>query len=75
MHTPEKGGASGLLNCLADAVKCLDVEEILDKDSILGVEGKPVLVGGGTDGASMNIAPVNGMRGKLQSALPWLFWS
>lgn len=53
----------------------MGVEDLFDETSVLGVEGKPVLVGGGTDGASVNIAPLNGMRGQLQGALPWLFWS
>lgn len=35
----------------------------------------PVLVGCGTDGASVNVSHQNGMRGKLQAALPWLYWS
>ena len=56
---------SGLLNCLAHALKCIDVEDILDKNSVLG---------GGTDRVSVNIAPVDGMRGNLQNALPRLFW-
>ena len=51
------------------------MEDILDKASVLGVEAKPVLVGGGTDGASVNIGSLSSMRSKLQSALPFLFWS
>ena len=35
----------------------------------------PVLVGCGTDGASVNVSEQNGMRGKLQAALPWLYWA
>lgn len=35
----------------------------------------PVLVGGGTDGAAVNISEQNGMRGKLQRELPWLTWT
>ena len=29
----------------------------------------------GTDGASVNVAQQNGMKGLLQSAHPWLVWS
>ena len=36
---------------------------------------KPVLIKGGTDGASVNIGQNNSMRTKLQSALEWLFWA
>jgi len=32
-------------------------------------------VDGGTDGASATIAEQNGMKGKLQKELPWLFWT
>ena len=35
----------------------------------------PVLIGAGTDGASVNVGAHGGMKGKLQSDLPWLFWS
>ena len=56
MHTPEKGDVSGLLNCFAHALKCKDVEDILDKNSVLG---------GGTDRVSVNIVLVDGMRGNL----------
>ena len=41
---------------------------------MLGRSG-PVLVGGGTDGASVNIGIHNGMKAQLQSALPWLHWA
>ena len=33
----------------------------------LSVNGFPLLVGCGTDGASVNIAEQNGMKGKLQA--------
>ena len=36
---------------------------------------KPILIGGGTDGASVNIAEQSGMKGKLQKQLPWLHWT
>ena len=35
----------------------------------------PVLVGGSTDGTSVNIGVHNGMKGQMQSALPWLHWA
>ena len=43
--------------------------------SVLGIQGKPILIGGGTDGASVNIAEHSGMKGKLQKQLPWLYWT
>ena len=37
---------------------------MLEKADVLG--SRPILIGGGTDGASVNIAQQNGMRGKMQ---------
>ena len=34
-----------------------------------------MLVGGGTDGAAVNIAETNGLKCQLTQALPWMFWS
>ena len=48
---------------------------MLSKSSVLDTVGKPVLVGGGTDGASVNIGEQNGMRSKLQREISWLFWA
>jgi len=53
----------------------MGVSDIFDSEKILEVEGKPVLVGVGTDGASVNISEQNGMRSILQRYHPWLFWS
>ena len=33
------------------------------------------MVGAGTDGASVNVGSVNGLKGKMQGALPWLLWT
>lgn len=48
---------------------------IYQKDSVLNSEGKPVLVGGDTDGASVNVGIHNGMKTRMQEVLPWLFWA
>ena len=64
----------GLIQCHGDALQILGIDNILDRTSVLGVEGQLVLVGGGTDGASVNIAEENGMKRKLQKELPWLHW-
>ena len=29
----------------------------------------------GTDGAAVNVSEQNGMKGKLQHVMPWLFWA
>ena len=52
----------------------LGVDDVLNQDSVLGVSTKPVLIGLGTDGATVNIGAHNGLRGQMQRALPWLFW-
>ena len=53
----------------------MDVENLCHKELVLHVANQPVVVGGGTDGALVNIAEQNGMKGKLQKELPWLFWT
>ena len=77
VEVPQKADADGLIACLGDALGAFGVSNILCRESILGVaaDGKPVLVGGGTDGASVNISGQNGMRGKLCREFPWLFWT
>lgn len=42
---------------------------------ILSVQGTPILVEGGTDGASVNIFQQNGMKENIEGALPWVLWS
>ena len=75
LEVPAKANSDGLIKCLGNALGILGVENILDEPSVLGVQGKPILIGGGTDGASVNIAEQNGMGGKLQKELPWLHWA
>ena len=72
---PKKADANGLVECVAKGLQVMDVSDILDSEEVLKVEGKPVLVGVDTDGASVNISDQNGMKGILQCSLPWLFWS
>ena len=72
---PKKADANGLLDCMSRALKSMCIENIFDRESVLNVCKLPVLVGCGTDGASVNVSEQNGMRGKLQAALPWLYWA
>ena len=67
LEVPQKADADGLIACLGNALGAFGVSDILQRESVLGVaaEGKPIVVGGGTDGASVNISGQNGMRGKL----------
>ena len=75
LSSPEKADADGLIKCLSSALHSLGVIDVLDQGNVIGVGEKPVLVGGGTDGASVNVAQHGGMKGKLQHAFPWLMWS
>ena len=75
LEMPAKADADGLIDCLNNALGVVGVENILDESNVLGVSNKPVVVGGGTDGASVNIGEQNGMKGKLQEELPWLYWT
>ena len=53
-----------------EALKVMGVDNVLDKDS---VEGRPVLFGGGTDGATVNVGDHTGLKAQIQQALPWLY--
>ena len=55
------------------SLKTLKIDDVLDRDAVLS--SKPVLIGGGTDGASVNVGQHNSMRAKLQDSLQWLFWA
>ena len=55
--------------------KFLGIENLLERESVLSVSELPIFVGCGTDGATVNVSDQNGMRGKLQAALPWLYWA
>ena len=41
----------------------------------LEVQDKPIIVVGGTDGASVYTVEHNSMKGKSQKELPWLIWT
>jgi len=75
INEPKKADANGLVECLGKGLQVMGMNDIFNSEEILEVEGKPVLVGVGTDGASVNISEQNGMRGILQRNHPWQFWS
>ncbi|KAL5491664.1 hypothetical protein EMCRGX_G016996, partial [Ephydatia muelleri] len=75
VHSPNRADATGLIGSLKHALQPLGVIDLLDQVSVLNVKDMPVLVGGSSDGASVNISDCNGVRGQLQRALPWLFWA
>ena len=64
----------GLLQCLEEVLKhMVGIQDICEPSSVLGV--KPILVGGGTDGASVNISQHNSIKARLLESIPWIFWS
>jgi len=48
----------------------MGIHNAFDRESVLDVQGFFVLVGCGTDSASVNVGKYNGMKGKLQAVLP-----
>ena len=69
VSNPYKADTDGLVHCLGDALKnSLQIQNVCDCSKVLEV--KPVLIGGGTDGASVNIAQHKSIRSKLQEYLP-----
>lgn len=75
IEVPKKADADGLVECLGRSLEKLGITDLMDKAAVLGVQTKPILIGGGTDGASVNISDQNGMRGKIQRELPWILWA
>ena len=73
--SPKAADTNGLTECLLQSLLPLGITNVLDQNCVIDMEGKPVLVGGGTDGASVNIAHQHGLRGMTQNAQPWLMWS
>ena len=60
------GKANGLLSCVSETLEFIGMENVLDEDSILVAGGRPVLVGGGTDGASVNVGDHTGLKAQMQ---------
>ena len=72
---PTRADAEGLLSCLGEALHRMNISDIFLAEPILNVDQFPILVGAGTDGASVNVGAHGGMKAKLQGSSPWLFWS
>ena len=53
----------------------LGVNDLQCPEDVLGVDGLPVLIGAGTDGATVNVGVHACLKAKLQSKLPWVSWS
>lgn len=65
---PTRSTAESLVDCLSDALEQLDVE-ICEKESALNADDRPVLIGGGTDGASVTIGVYSGVKAQMQDTL------
>lgn len=70
----KKADADGLIDCLGSVSQEVGIPDVLNKSCVLETADKPIFIGGGTDRASVNIGEQNGMKGKLQKNLLWLFW-
>ena len=67
-----KADTEALIDSLNSGLLILGVENLCHKELVLHVANQPVVVGRGMDGASVNIAEQNGMKGRLQKELPRL---
>ena len=54
VENPERANSEGLTKCLGNSLRKVGLENLKDTDEVLKMQ--PVLEGGGTDGASVNIA-------------------
>jgi len=71
--TVYKINADGLLKCLSKILNMLDIENICDRSNFLGCN--LILVRGGTDGASVNIAQHSSIKANRCHSLPWIYRS
>ena len=72
VEVPLTVNADGLIQCLQRSLEKLGVVDVYNAENVLAADA--VLVGVSTDGAAVNISEINGMKGKMQSKLPWLMW-
>ncbi len=70
----EAGNAKGLIKCASKSLSALGITDI-SSQNISEVTNHPILIGIGTDGASVNVGEVNGMKGMVHRANGWIFWS
>jgi len=72
--TVSKTDTDGLLKCLREILSStLGIEDVCDPSKVLACS--PILVGGGTDGASVNIAQHSSIKANVCRSLPWIHWS
>ena len=66
---PRKADANCLVECLWKGLQAIGISDILDSEAILTVEGKTVLVGIGTDGASVSIYQIKMVWGVYSNVI------
>ena len=71
---PSQSNTDRVINCLGDALGQLGIDPRC-KDTVSKAKDVHVFVGGGTDGASVNVGVRNGMKAQMQATLSWLFWT
>ena len=71
--SPENTSSDSLVDCLHKALERIGCHIKEGEDAVL-TESGPILVGGCTDGASVNIGIHAGMKAQLQSKFSWLIW-
>ena len=70
--SPEKTRSDGLVDCLNKALERIGCHIKEGEDAVLITESGPTLVGGCTDGVSVNLGVHIGMKAQLQSKFSWL---
>ena len=74
VSNPNRTDADGLLQCLREVLKqTMGIQDSCEPSSILQVQS--ILVGGGSDGASVNILQHNSLKPQLLERALWIFWS
>lgn len=63
----ESANARGLIKCVSDCLSPLGITDVSEQLLTNDVTEGPVLVGGGTDGANVNVGDLNGIKGLVQS--------
>ena len=53
---PTRADVEGLLSCLGEALHHMNISDIFSAEPILNVDQFPILVGAGTEGASVHMA-------------------
>ena len=72
---PAHSSTEGLIDSLDEALGGLGLEDICDREQVLMRRDQFLWVVAQMGLWLINIGIHNGMKGQLQSALPWLYWA